>query len=48
MDNTTIHYLAGLTITTLSSFVALWVNDTFQFGGELPDEETVETLNATH
>ncbi len=42
-----IHYVAGLTITTVSAFIALWVNDTFAFGGELP-EETAETIGSAN
>jgi hypothetical protein len=30
-------YALGLTVISLSTFVAIWVNDTFNVGGQLSD-----------
>ena len=32
-------YALGLTVTALSTFVAIWINDTFKVGGELSDTD---------
>lgn len=32
-------YALGLSLTAVSAFVAIWINDNFQFGGELVDEQ---------
>jgi hypothetical protein len=31
-------YALGLSLTAIGTFLAIWVNDTFAFGGELPED----------
>lgn len=37
-------YLGGLVLTAVAALLAVWINDTFEIGGNLPDDMADDKL----